>query len=146
MMALPSLSYSLRSSNPPPNRSVCASTRIQTLVFPPGLGTSKGETVDLLSTSPAFDEPAYCVVDIRSPRGTTVNWYQSTYYTNAGSYHIQELHTLQHQVTYTREYCQTVCLSKKISKIRRILILLLTLVIFLDIFCNKSTKTPVFRR
>ena len=50
-MALPALSHSLPSSSTPPNRGVCPSTRLQTSVFPPGLVTSKGVAVDLLSTN-----------------------------------------------------------------------------------------------
>jgi hypothetical protein len=36
--ALAALFHSLLMYSPPPNRGVCASTRLQTLVFPPGLG------------------------------------------------------------------------------------------------------------
>jgi hypothetical protein len=50
-MSLGALSHVLLTYRPPPNRSVCASTMLQTLVFPPGLGTSKDVAVDLLSTS-----------------------------------------------------------------------------------------------
>jgi hypothetical protein len=44
-MVLPGLSDSLLPYSPPQNHDVCASTRLQTLVFPPGLGTSKGVAV-----------------------------------------------------------------------------------------------------
>ncbi len=47
-MTLPGLSHGLLSSRPSPNHDVCTSTRLQTSVFPPGLVTSKDETVDLL--------------------------------------------------------------------------------------------------
>ena len=50
-MALAALSHSLLTSRRPPNHGAYASTRLQTLVFPPDLGTSKGEDVDLVSTN-----------------------------------------------------------------------------------------------
>jgi len=46
-MVLPGFSDSLLPYSPPPNHSVCASIRLQTSVFPPGLGTSKGVAVHL---------------------------------------------------------------------------------------------------